>query len=103
MTGVKRAGAASRRVEQADTKQIIASHIRQVFRRVMSTAAELAKLPVAERLALIDELWTSISEAEVAASESQMKGAQSRLSELKANPSLGLTYEQLKARLADVR
>lgn len=65
----------------------------------MSTATELAKLPVAERLALIDELWASIPEAEVAAGEAQMRNAQSRLRELKANPSLGLTYEQLKARL----
>lgn len=65
----------------------------------MSTATELAKLPVAERLALIDELWASIPESEVAASEAQMNEAQSRLRELQANPSLGLTYEQLKARL----
>ncbi len=65
----------------------------------MPTAAELVKLPVAERLALIDELWASIPETEVAATEAQMKDAQSRLRELKADPSLGLTYEQLKARL----
>ncbi len=65
----------------------------------MPTAAELVKLPVAERLALIDRLWASLSETDVAASQAQLDAAQSRLRELKANPSLGLTYEQLKARL----
>lgn len=65
----------------------------------MPTAAELVKLPVAERLALIDELWASMPEDEVAVTEKQLKDAQSRLRELKANPSLGLTCEQLKARL----
>ncbi len=65
----------------------------------MPTAAELVKLPVAERLALIDTLWASLSETDVAASQAQLDAAQSRLRELKANPSLGLTYDQLKARL----
>ncbi|MBL9217828.1 MAG: addiction module protein [Opitutaceae bacterium] len=65
----------------------------------MSTGAELTKLPVADKLALIDALWASIPEAEITASDAQWQEAQSRLRELMANPSLGLTYEQLKARL----
>ena len=65
----------------------------------MPNTAELVKLPVAERLALIDELLASIPEAEIVAEPAQVEEARSRLHELKSNPSLGLTYDELKARL----
>jgi|GEM_PF-3082611 len=65
----------------------------------MSNTAELVKLPVAQRLALIDELWASIPDAAVFAETAQVEEARSRLRELKVRPSIGLTYDQLKARL----
>jgi putative addiction module component (TIGR02574 family) len=62
-------------------------------------AAALHKLPVADRLALIDEIWASIPEAEIAPTEEQLAEARSRLRELRNDPKRGLTYEQLKKRL----
>ncbi len=65
----------------------------------MTSTAELVKLPVAERLALIDELLASISENEISIEPAQVEEARGRWQELKANPALGLSYEQLKAKL----
>jgi putative addiction module component (TIGR02574 family) len=65
----------------------------------MPTTAALLNLPVADRLALIDELWASIPDSEVRASPEQVEVAASRLRELKANPAMGLSYDQIKARL----
>ena len=65
----------------------------------MPNTAELVKLPVAQRLALIDELLASIPDAEFVAETAQVAEARTRLRELKSNPSIGLTYDELKARL----
>lgn len=65
----------------------------------MPTAEELIKLPVAERLALIDELLASIPGAEIVGEAVQVEAAQARLSELKSNSAIGLPYDELKARL----
>ena len=61
--------------------------------------AELVKLPVAERLALIDELWASITDDDLQIDAAQANEARARWQELKSNPSLGLSYDELKARL----
>ncbi|MDP3071413.1 MAG: addiction module protein [Opitutaceae bacterium] len=65
----------------------------------MTSTAELVRLPVEERLALIDELWASIPAEALPADGKQLGKANTRLAELKANPAIGLTYEQLKTRL----
>lgn len=65
----------------------------------MTSTAELVRLPVKERLALIDELWASIPANELPVESTQVDEAKARLAELKANPAIGLTYEQLRARL----
>ena len=65
----------------------------------MTSTAELVRLPVEERLALIDELWASIPAAALPVDGKQVDEAKTRLAELKANPAIGLTYEQLKSRL----
>ncbi len=65
----------------------------------MPNTAELVKMPVADRLALIDELLASISEEEISLDAAQVNEARARWGELKANPTLGLSYEELKARL----
>jgi putative addiction module component (TIGR02574 family) len=69
------------------------------FSGSMSRTAELVKLPIAERLALIDELWASISEHDLAVGTAQVEEAQARWSELKGNRALGLSYDELKKRL----
>jgi len=65
----------------------------------MSSAAELVKLPVEERLALIDELWASLHEADIDLESRQVNEVQARWLELKTDPSSGLSYEELKSRL----
>lgn len=65
----------------------------------MPNTAELVKLPVDQRLALIDDLLASLSEADVVAAPADFKEARRRLHELQANRPLGLTYDELKARL----
>ena len=65
----------------------------------MPNTAELVKLPIADRLALIDELWASIPVADLPVEPSQVNEARDRWHELKANPGLGLSYAELKVRL----
>jgi putative addiction module component (TIGR02574 family) len=65
----------------------------------MRNTAELIRLPVAERIALIDELWASIRVEDLPVEPAQLNEARARWQELKANPSLGLSYDELKARL----
>jgi putative addiction module component (TIGR02574 family) len=65
----------------------------------MTSTAELVKLPVADRLALIDELLASISEQDISVDPAQLNEAQARWQELKRDPAVGLSYDELKARL----
>jgi putative addiction module component (TIGR02574 family) len=65
----------------------------------MTSTADLVKLPIADRLALIDELWASISEQEVVLEPGQVNEARARWAELKANPAQGISYDELKSRL----
>jgi len=60
---------------------------------------ELVTLPVEQKLALIEELWESIPEQATIVNAEQIEIASPRLAELRANPALGLTLAQLKARL----
>ena len=65
----------------------------------MSSVAELVKLPVEERLALIDQLWASLHEADIDLESEQVQEVQTRWQELKTDPSSGLSYEELKTKL----
>ncbi len=65
----------------------------------MSSVADLVKLPVEERLALIDELWASLNESDIELDPGQVNEVQARWGELKNDPSSGLTYAELKSRL----
>ena len=67
----------------------------------MSTALgkELATLPVEQKLALMEELWESIPEQATVVREEHIAIARQRLVELRANPALGLSLDQLKAKL----
>ena len=82
--------AVARSAKEAASPARLEAHIPFATRRegafvtAMPTTAELVKLPVAERLALIDELLSSIPEAEVIAAPAQVEEAQNRLRELRA-------------------
>jgi putative addiction module component (TIGR02574 family) len=65
----------------------------------MTKLAELKKLPISKKLEIIDELWASIPEKDIPIEPGQVAEARKRLEELKANPAMGLSYAQLKARL----
>ena len=65
----------------------------------MPNTAELVKLPVAQRLALIDELLAWISEQRILPEPTQVNEARTRWEELKANPTLGISYDELNVRL----
>lgn len=65
----------------------------------MPSTVDITKLAVAERLALIDDLWASLAEDDVVLDAGQVNEAETRWQELKANPSLGVSLEQLKSRL----
>lgn len=65
----------------------------------MPNTAELIKLPITERLDLIDELLASIPAAALPVDPTSMSEARARLRELKSNPEIGLSYDELKARL----
>lgn len=65
----------------------------------MPNAAEWVKLPVAERLALIEELWTSIPVGSLPVEPQAVQEAQARWEEFKCDPTLGISYGELKKRL----
>jgi putative addiction module component (TIGR02574 family) len=59
------------------------------------------RLPVADRLALLEEIWDSIAAApeELPLTESQKQLLDRRLADLNANPDNVLTWEEIKARV----
>ena len=65
----------------------------------MPNVANLVKLPIADRIALIDELWASIRDEDLPVEPAQLHEARVRWQQLRTNPSLGVSYEELKARL----
>ncbi len=67
----------------------------------MTTALvqELVRLPPEAKLQLIDALWQSLDAAEVPLQAGVVEEVQRRYCEMKANPAIGLSLDQLKARL----
>ncbi len=68
---------------------------------VTATLAEIAKLPVEQRIQLVQDIWDTIA-AENAApelNEEQKRELERRVAELDANPNNVLTWEEIKARV----
>lgn len=63
----------------------------------MVTAEDLQKLPLSYRLQLVQDLWDQIAaEAPIPAmSDGAIADAKNRIAELKADPSLGITADEL--------
>lgn len=59
------------------------------------------RMSVAERILLVEEIWDSITadEAEVPLTEAQRQDLQRRLAAYEANPKVGSSWEEVKARL----
>ena len=67
----------------------------------MIALAELKKLPIAERLQLVEELWDSIAEDGAALPDPPelVEEIRRRSAYLQANPSSGVTWEELENRI----
>jgi putative addiction module component (TIGR02574 family) len=63
-------------------------------------ADELARLSPGERLALIGQLWDSLSDNDVPLPEAQQAELARRLSSLDQDRTQAVTWEQLRAELA---
>lgn len=63
------------------------------------------KLPVAERLALVQEIWASISDdpGSVPTSERQLAEARQRLAEHDADPSSAISWDEPEKKLRTKR
>jgi putative addiction module component (TIGR02574 family) len=59
------------------------------------------QLSVAQRLLLVEEIWDSIDEeaSELSLTDVQREDLQRRLAAYEANPKLGSSWEEVKARL----
>ena len=65
-----------------------------------SILTQAAALPIADRVALIDELWMTMPEEDDAPyDEADLHEWQRRSDELDANPGIGLTWDQIKSKL----
>jgi len=61
--------------------------------------AELVRLSVEERLALISELWDSLADADIHLTSAQENELERRLASFEADRGDEVTWEQLKAEL----
>lgn len=64
---------------------------------------EIRKLSVGQRVQLVEDIWDTLSEedADLALSEVQVAELDARRDQLLADPSLGISWEVAKARLAE--
>jgi putative addiction module component (TIGR02574 family) len=60
---------------------------------------ELARLPLDEKLQVLELLWDSVASEAVPLHPLQVEEVQARRDELRRNPALGLSLDELKARL----
>lgn len=65
------------------------------------TLADILKLPVEERILLVEDIWESISAYPdaVVLTEQQREELARRIEEYHRNPASGLPWEEVKARL----
>ncbi len=71
----------------------------------MVAIAELKKLPIAERLQLVEELWDSIEEEQGLSHESPefVAELQARYARYLENPSSGSSWEEVEVRIRSGR
>lgn len=61
--------------------------------------AELLKLDSEERLQIVEVLWDSIADEDLPLTDEQASMLQRRMDELENDPSIGIPWEDVKARL----
>lgn len=64
---------------------------------------QLQKLTAEEKFQLIDELWCSLSPEDIAVSPELVSELERRIADHEANPKDGLTFDELKRRVAELR
>lgn len=67
----------------------------------MMKALGIDALSAADRLVLLQEIWDSLAATpeQIPVTESQKQDLDRRLAELDADPGIGLTWEEIKARV----
>jgi putative addiction module component (TIGR02574 family) len=63
--------------------------------------AELLKLDSEERLQIVEVLWDSIADEDLPLTDEQASELQRRMDELENDPSIGIPWEDVKARLRE--
>ncbi|HUS35664.1 MAG TPA: addiction module protein [Verrucomicrobiae bacterium] len=70
----------------------------------MSGALAVKALPLPDRLQLIEEIWTTIEADDLPiATADEIRLAEDRLAEYRANPNAVVSLEQIKARFSGSR
>ena len=60
---------------------------------------QIRQLPVAEQLAIVEQIWDGLHDSKELVQEWQIEEARRRLAELEADPSIGLTEEEVWQRV----
>lgn len=70
-----------------------------------TTLDELKQLPVPERIQLVEDLWDSLpqQDANVPLTEAQLAELDRRRAEMIADPSIGIPWDEAKARLLNAQ
>ena len=68
-----------------------------------ATLESLTKLPVPERIQLVEDLWDSLvaDEADIPISDRQLAEIERRKTMMEANPNVGISWETAKAQLVE--
>jgi putative addiction module component (TIGR02574 family) len=70
------------------------------FLMAILTSGEISRLSAPERLALIGELWDSLSDAEIPTTSAQRLELERRLANFDQDQSQAISWEQLKVEIA---
>lgn len=76
-----------------------------IIRDMSVQTAEIFELPVAERLALVEDIWDSIAKdaKDIELSRELKDELDRRMEEHQKNPEAGTSWEELDAELANLR
>ena len=76
-----------------------------IIRDMSVQTAEIFELPVAERLALVEDIWDSIAKdaKDIELSRELKDELDRRMEEHQKNPEAGISWEELDAELANLR
>ena len=96
-----------RRTDSRPDKSAMAIRVTHCYTRPMASnlLSDIMQLSVSERIQLVQDIWDSISAAseDLALTDAQREELDRRLDDLEANPSAGVPWQDVKARLTNRR